>query len=171
MSSSYPAPPAPSVSAGPASAAPSTTQTQPTLSPRQQQPHHQFDNGALSGAFTESSTAATTAEAAAAAAAAAAAHQGLRALQAAPAVPGHAPSQSPVAPQYPAPMQHSPLSDTQFSPTPSIPLAQQPHKVTRLRRACDMCSQRKVKVSPLTQPRSPIPRAVGIMINLLGVLS
>lgn len=140
MSSSYPVPgpPASSGAAGAAGAAPTTPLTQPTLSPRQQPPHHhQFDNGAaLSSAFADS----------AAADAAAAAHQGLRALQAAPAVPGHAPLQSPVAHQYPPPL-HSPHSDQHYSPGTPIPLAQQPHKVTRLRRACDMCSQRKVKVS------------------------
>ena len=153
MSSSYPAPTASSGGAGAAGAAPTTPQTQPTHSPRQQpHPHHQFENGALSASFAESAAVAE------AEAAAAAAHQGLRALQAAPAVPGHAPVQSPVAHQYPAPMQHSPHDDANFSPATPIPLAQQPHKVTRLRRACDMCSQRKVKVRSSLPLRQILPR-------------
>jgi len=81
------------------------------------------------------------AEAAAAAAAVAAAHHGLQALQAAVAAPAPGQSLSPVTPQ-----QHA-LVDASFLPVGASPdgAAANP-KATRLRRACDMCSQRKVKV-------------------------
>ena len=80
----------------------------------------------------------------AAAAAVAAAHHGLQALQAAVAAPAPVPSPSP------ATSQHASLADASsylaannVGPSPGGgPNA----KATRLRRACDMCSQRKVKV-------------------------
>ncbi|KAK4149241.1 hypothetical protein C8A00DRAFT_19042 [Chaetomidium leptoderma] len=84
-----------------------------------------------------------------AAAAVAAAHHGLQALQAAVAAPAPGPSLSPVTPQ------HASLTDASAylagtvvpSPTGGAPNS----KATRLRRACDMCSQRKVKCDE-TQP-------------------
>lgn len=87
--------------------------------------------------------AADAAAAAAAAAAVAAAHHGLQALQAAVAAPTPGQSMSPVTPQHA-------LVDTSFLPVgPSSEGATPNPKATRLRRACDMCSQRKVKVRPV----------------------
>ncbi|EAQ92020.1 hypothetical protein CHGG_00255 [Chaetomium globosum CBS 148.51] len=88
----------------------------------------------------------------AAAAAVAAAHHGLQALQAAVAAPAPVPSPSP------ATSQHASLADASsylaannVGPSPGGgPNA----KATRLRRACDMCSQRKVKCDE-TQPCKP----------------
>ncbi|KAK3314158.1 hypothetical protein B0H66DRAFT_567850 [Apodospora peruviana] len=84
-----------------------------------------------------------------------AAHHGLQALQAAVAnptpTPGPPPLQSPVTPVYTTPGEPS----YQLSPN-GTPIAATPPnpKVTRLRRACDMCSQRKVKCNE-TQPCRP----------------
>lgn len=80
--------------------------------------------------------------AAAAAAAVAAAHHGLQALQAATAGPAPVPSPSPVT------AQHASLADSSYSAGggSASPTGVQNQKATRLRRACDMCSQRKVKV-------------------------
>lgn len=75
----------------------------------------------------------------AAAAAVAAAHHGLQALQAAVAAP-------PVAASTPV-LSPSPVGGSMPSPLNS--------KATRLRRACDMCSQRKVKVSA-SNPNRPL---------------
>lgn len=90
----------------------------------------------------------------AAAAAVAAAHHGLQALQAAVAAPGPAPTTTPVSSQ-----QHASLADPSYlTGTTNVGQPQlaggpnqkanspNPTKATRLRRACDMCSQRKVKV-------------------------
>lgn len=49
------------------------------------------------------------------------------------------PSQSPVTPQ------HAQMADTAFLAGTSVGMSPNV-KATRLRRACDMCSQRKVKV-------------------------
>jgi len=95
----------------------------------------------------------------------AAAHHGLQALQAAvaaPAVsPGPAPSNSPETPQYGThgeSLYRDPLYHIDRNGL--IPIAAPPSKVTRLRRACDMCSQRKVKVCqeqfPLVAIRSSV---------------
>lgn len=88
------------------------------------------------------------ATAVAAAAAAAAAHHGLQALQAAVQGPGPATVSGPMTPQYAVPGEVSSYlgsSATPIGPSPTNT------KQTRLRRACDLCSQRKVKVrlSPL----------------------
>lgn len=88
------------------------------------------------------------ATAVAAAAAAAAAHHGLQALQAAVQGPGPATVSGPMTPQYAVPGEVSSYlgsSTTPIGPSPTNT------KQTRLRRACDLCSQRKVKVrrSPL----------------------
>jgi hypothetical protein len=86
-----------------------------------------------------------------AAAAIATAHHGLQALQAAVAVPGSVSSQSTVT------SQHAPIVDGSYlggAPAAAAQGGAAPNhnpKATRLRRACDMCSQRKVKVRP---PRS-----------------
>ncbi|KAL2264052.1 hypothetical protein VTK26DRAFT_2838 [Humicola hyalothermophila] len=87
----------------------------------------------------------------AAAAAVAAAHHGLQALQAAVAAPAPVPSPNPVTPQH-APLQDASSLANVGGPVGSRPPAQpQNPKATRLRRACDMCSQRKVKCDE-TQP-------------------
>ena len=118
MSSSYPPPPA-------------TTTDAPTP-----------DQGQLHPQYTTDSAAA----AAAAAAAVAAAHHGLQALQAAVAAPTPGQSLSPVTPQHPS------LTDASYLNVAGSPVGPSPvggvanSKATRLRRACDMCSQRKVKV-------------------------
>lgn len=88
---------------------------------------------------------------AAAAAAAAAAHHGLQALQAAVAGPNPA-ATSPMTSQH-----AGSISDPSLNGNASVPgaaMASQPQKpkLTRLRRACDMCSQRKVKVSMSRPP-------------------
>jgi hypothetical protein len=86
---------------------------------------------------------------AAAAAAAAAAHHGLQALQAAVQSPGPATVPGPLTPQYAVPGEVSSYlasSATPIGPSPTNT------KQTRLRRACDLCSQRKVKV----RRRSPL---------------
>ncbi|KAK5654272.1 hypothetical protein OQA88_7448 [Cercophora sp. LCS_1] len=88
----------------------------------------------------------------AAAAAAAAAHHGLQALQAAVSGPGLAPTPSPVTPLY------SGSSDSYLPSSATAPPGQAGPKATRLRRACDMCSQRKVKARlpcDETQPCRP----------------
>ena len=81
----------------------------------------------------------------AAAAAVAAAHHGLQALQAAVAAPAPGPSPSPVTSHS----QHASLADPSYltgSDAGPSPGGGPNAKATRLRRACDMCSQRKVKV-------------------------
>ncbi|KAK0624318.1 hypothetical protein B0T14DRAFT_565598 [Immersiella caudata] len=85
-----------------------------------------------------------------AAAAAVAAHHGLQALQAAVGAPGPAPLPSPVTPQYAA---HGEPSYFSSNAPPAAASPSNP-KATRLRRACDMCSQRKVKCDE-TQPCRP----------------
>lgn len=78
-----------------------------------------------------------------AAAAAAAAHHGLQALQAAVQGPGPATVSGSMTPQYAVPGEVSSYlasSATPIGPSPTNT------KQTRLRRACDLCSQRKVKV-------------------------
>lgn len=89
------------------------------------------------------------ADAAAAAAAVAAAHHGLQALQAAVAAPAQpVPSSSPVTLQT-----HVSLAEASYlAATDARPASASGanSKATRLRRACDMCSQRKVKVRALT---------------------
>ncbi len=120
MASSYPPPP---------------PTTEATPDPAQQ--------GQLHPQYTTDSAAA----AAAAAAAVAAAHHGLQALQAAVAAPTPGQSLSPVTPQHP-----SSLTDASYLNVAGTPVGPSPvggvanSKATRLRRACDMCSQRKVKV-------------------------
>lgn len=86
------------------------------------------------------------------------AHHGLQALEAATAAVAATPS--PLAQQY-AQSASMHIADTQYAPmTPQQPvqngtsvtptsLQAAAQKVTRLRRACDMCSSRKVKVSCL----------------------
>lgn len=85
------------------------------------------------------------ADAAAAAAAVAAAHHGLQALQAAVAAPAQpVPSPSPGTLQT-----HVSLAEASYlAATDARPSSASGAnaKATRLRRACDMCSQRKVKV-------------------------
>ncbi|KAL1839251.1 hypothetical protein VTJ49DRAFT_1688 [Mycothermus thermophilus] len=90
------------------------------------------------------------AAAAAAAAAVAAAHHGLQALQAATAGPASGTSVAPPNSGASQPQQHAALTDASYLTTP--PSVQSPGpgrdptvnpKLTRLRRACDMCSQRK----------------------------
>ncbi|KAI1210092.1 uncharacterized protein F4807DRAFT_69613 [Annulohypoxylon truncatum] len=89
------------------------------------------------------------------------AHHGLQILQAAsaaPSTPGPDPAE--LAQQYAqsATMQ---MGDPQFAPPPPQPIdtsvAASPasQKVTRLRRACDMCSQRKVKCDESGPPCKP----------------
>jgi hypothetical protein len=96
------------------------------------------------------------ADAAAAAAAVAAAHHGLQALQAAVAAPAQpVPSPSPVTLQTHVSLaEASYLAATDAGP-PSASGANS--KATRLRRACDMCSQRKVKVRALAKPNLTSP--------------
>lgn len=87
------------------------------------------------------------------------AHHGLQALQAATDIPSSAAPGS-LTPSYSvAPSLASPLVDGQYvgmaTHSHSPPVQQQPQqnnnpKVTRLRRACDMCSSRKVKVCRLS---------------------
>ena len=84
----------------------------------------------------------------AAAAAVAAAHHGLQALQAAVAAPAPVPSPSPVTPHHAPLPDASSLGSAGTSLGPSNALSPHNPKATRLRRACDMCSQRKVKVCP-----------------------
>ncbi|KAH6614610.1 hypothetical protein B0J18DRAFT_304247 [Chaetomium sp. MPI-SDFR-AT-0129] len=90
----------------------------------------------------------------AAAAAIATAHHGLQALQAAVAVPTTTTSTGTMASQ-----QHAAMADASFlgganAAQGSPPGGAQNSKATRLRRACDMCSQRKVKCDE-TQPCRP----------------
>ncbi|KAI1424230.1 hypothetical protein F5Y12DRAFT_785536 [Xylaria sp. FL1777] len=88
------------------------------------------------------------------------AHHGLQALQAASAAP-MSPTSNDLAQQYAqsAAMQ---MGEPQFSSTLANPALASPvaashasHKVTRLRRACDMCSQRKVKCDESGPPCKP----------------
>ncbi|KAK3367908.1 hypothetical protein B0H63DRAFT_489982 [Podospora didyma] len=128
-----------------------------------QQPHqlsHYHENGLSSPDPVAAAAAAVTAATAAMAAAAQHQHQHqqqqqqhqhtLQALQAAVATPGPLPVQSPVTPNYATPIDPSYMSG---SGTPTAP-APTNSKATRLRRACDMCSQRKVKCDE-TQPCRP----------------
>ncbi|KAK4040425.1 hypothetical protein C8A01DRAFT_35567 [Parachaetomium inaequale] len=87
----------------------------------------------------------------AAAAAVAAAHHGLQALQAAVAAPAPGPSPSPVTSQHASLADPSYLTGSDAGPSPG---GSANAKATRLRRACDMCSQRKVKCDE-TQPCRP----------------
>ncbi|KAK4243678.1 hypothetical protein C7999DRAFT_44550 [Corynascus novoguineensis] len=86
----------------------------------------------------------------AAAAAVAAAHHGLQALQAAVAAPAPVPSTGTISSQ-----QHASIADASYLTGTNVgqptaaganSKANTNSKATRLRRACDMCSQRKVKV-------------------------
>jgi len=86
---------------------------------------------------------------------AAAAHHGLQALQAATLggaeSPGTSPSPGPGPSVYPplASPTPTPHSDQPFTPRNGVPAGAGSAAIrhTRLRRACDMCSSRKVKVS------------------------
>ncbi|KAH8900014.1 hypothetical protein GQ53DRAFT_790523 [Thozetella sp. PMI_491] len=89
---------------------------------------------------------------AAAVAAAAAAQHGLQALEAANALTSPPPMSNPVIPQFspptdasylPAGANGSPISQSGVPLTAPSPNSKQPHK--RLSKACDLCSQRKVK--------------------------
>ena len=125
--SSYPPPPAGAVSAGPIEHDPQP-HDQPLQSQVAQQPeplvHADFDDAAA---------------AAVAAATAAVNHHGLQALQVAVGS-GAPPMASPVTPQYSSSAEPTPFLASNGPPVSIAP------KATRLRRACDMCSQRKVKV-------------------------
>lgn len=86
-----------------------------------------------------------------------AAHHGLHALQAATlaGAPVSATSPGPAASVYPPLNSPPPHSEPQFSPHNGLSpnTAASAARQTRLRRACDMCSNRKVKVSfPSTSP-------------------
>ena len=134
--SSYPPPP------------PSTTDSSaaPTSDPAQQRADDDSLQGHAQQVHHAQFTSDSAAAAAAAAAAVAAAHHGLQALQAAVAAPTPGQSLSPVTPQHPA------LADASYlgvnvAGAPVVGASPVPNsKATRLRRACDMCSQRKVKV-------------------------
>ncbi|KAI0886594.1 uncharacterized protein GGS22DRAFT_158207 [Annulohypoxylon maeteangense] len=125
---------------------PSISASQPTTPHQQQQPTpQQQDYDSLPSPV---SVPATTV-----------AHHGLQVLQAttgAPSTPG--PDANELAQQYAqsATMQ---MGDHQFAPPPSIDtsITATPgsQKVTRLRRACDMCSQRKVKCDESGPPCKP----------------
>jgi hypothetical protein len=105
------------------------------------------DNGQVSP------TDSVDASGAAAAAAVAAAHHGLQALQAATALPN--PSPTPATQHYGAPYAMPPDGGMQTVEQKS---QAQKDKATRLRRACDLCSVRKVKVSvPLFQHQCTLP--------------
>lgn len=124
MSSSYPLPP-PSTNDG---ADPNPDTTQQGADAHAYPAHPQFITDA-------------------AAAAVAAAHHGLQALQAAVAAPAPVPSPSPVMPHHAAIPNASALGNAGPSVGLANPLSPvNPLKATRLRRACDMCSQRKIKV-------------------------
>ncbi|KAK1752897.1 hypothetical protein QBC47DRAFT_387331 [Echria macrotheca] len=126
--SSYPPPPSPSAGA----AAPPLHEPKHHASPPPSPRLHPYFDGAIDEADVQS---------VAVAAAQAVAHHGLQALQAAVSGP-------PVTPQYAA-------ADPSFLAGPSPPsLSQSNSKATRLRRACDLCSQRKVKCDE-TQPCRP----------------
>ncbi|KAK4136084.1 hypothetical protein BT67DRAFT_454823 [Trichocladium antarcticum] len=133
MSSSYPLPP-PSTNAG-ADPNPDTTQQGPDA--HAYPAHPQFITDA-------------------AAAAVAAAHHGLQALQAAVAAPAPvpSPSPSPVMPHHAAIPNASALGNAGPPVGLANTLSPVNPKATRLRRACDMCSQRKIKCDA-TQPCKP----------------
>ena len=94
----------------------------------------------------------------AAAAVAAAAQHGLQALEAANGLPSPPPMSNPVIPQF-SPAQDNPYLAAASNGSPltagiaslpadqASPVTKQPHK--RLSKACDLCSQRKVKVNTL----------------------
>jgi len=109
------------------------------------------------GAQPHSVYVAEAAATAAAAAAVAAAHHGLQALQAAVAAPPPGQSLSPVTPQH----QSLQVADASSYLGGGAAVGQPPAgaaanpKATRLRRACDMCSQRKVKVRSPSSPPHP----------------
>ena len=138
MASSYPPPP--TAGSGGISSPPTT---QPQLQPHSPHPlqavaHSQFDSNA----------------AVAAANAAVTAHHGLQALQAATAIPSPTSIQNSVLGQFAGP------ADPSYLPANGSPdlitgdLNTKNHKHTRLGRACDLCSQRKVKVWRYTFPAS-----------------
>ncbi|KAI1475895.1 hypothetical protein K445DRAFT_322932 [Daldinia sp. EC12] len=88
------------------------------------------------------------------------AHHGLQVLQAASAASA-GPDAADLAQQY-AQSATLQMDATSFSPplvppptTPSMPVTPATQKVTRLRRACDMCSQRKVKCDESGPPCKP----------------
>ncbi|KAK3901799.1 hypothetical protein C8A05DRAFT_34495, partial [Staphylotrichum tortipilum] len=148
--SAYPPPP-PSTNGGHGSTTPST----------QHQQHQQGPDGTQTQTHP-AYVADAAAAAAAAAAAVAAAHHGLQALQAAVAAPPPGQSLSPVTPQHPSlqvPDASSYLGGGVSVGAPPAGAAANP-KATRLRRACDMCSQRKVKCDE-TQPCRPC-RELGV---------
>jgi hypothetical protein len=97
----------------------------------------------------------------AAAAAVAAAHHGLQALQAAVAAPAPVPSPSSVTSQHASLADASSyLTGNDAGPSPGGgPNA----KATRLRRACDMCSQRKVKVR-ITSRRGEVATSTNLFL-------
>ncbi|KAK0648108.1 hypothetical protein B0T16DRAFT_324136 [Cercophora newfieldiana] len=141
---SYPPPATPGGGAPVAPAQHPEQQLAAQLDEHSQQPADasQFGDGALNASDAH--------RFAVAAAAAAAAHHDLQALQAAVGAPGPTAVSTPVTPQYAAHAEPSYLaSSTDLGSVPP------PHqKATRLRRACDMCSQRKVKCDE-TQPCRP----------------
>ncbi|KAK3302932.1 uncharacterized protein B0T15DRAFT_576383 [Chaetomium strumarium] len=134
MSSSYPPPP---------SSTPDNAE--PTVETAQQGADSGSQHAQIHPAFNADISAA---------AAIATAHHGLQALQAAVAVPGSVSSQSSVA------NQHAPVVDGSYLggvPAVAAEVRAPPNgnpKATRLRRACDMCSQRKVKCDE-SQPCRP----------------
>jgi hypothetical protein len=118
---------------------------------QQQQLHHPYEHHGLASPTSQATATAI-----------ATAHHGLQALQAVTGLPVSAPAL--VTPQYAvSPSLASPLLDGQYHSLPpghSPPVQQAPlqpsqqkpaQKVTRLRRACDLCSSRKVKVSSTSE--------------------
>jgi hypothetical protein len=137
MASSYPPPPSPPTSSAATAGAQQSTPARPlTPSDHHQQQPPQYDTGTPLSPVSQ-------------AAAAVAAQHGLQALQAATAA-----SAAHAATQY-APLPSPGHGETHYlagtnggtpahQQQPETPQSSQ--KATRLRRACDMCSQRKVKV-------------------------
>ncbi|KAI2635804.1 hypothetical protein GGS26DRAFT_604746 [Hypomontagnella submonticulosa] len=95
------------------------------------------------------------------------AHHGLQVLQAASAAPAAPDSAADLAQQYaqsatlqmgeahfPPPLP-APAGAPSIPPNPPMPASPATQKVTRLRRACDMCSQRKVKCDESGPPCKP----------------
>ncbi|KAK4113224.1 hypothetical protein N656DRAFT_648583 [Canariomyces notabilis] len=148
MSSSYPPPPA---------SVPDGTTSNSIDTPQQQQQGPEDEPHPIHPAFAAE---------AAAAAAVAAAHHGLQALQAAVADSASVPIASPATVASQQQQQHATLPDASpyladagASAGPSsspadIVTSAPPPRATRLRRACDMCSQRKVKCDEM-QPCRP----------------
>ncbi|KAL7619632.1 hypothetical protein AAE478_010173 [Parahypoxylon ruwenzoriense] len=139
--------PDPSTATGPEPVPPPAPAPQPQLQPQPTSPVHQQPQDEYHG--LPSPVAASTV-----------AHHGLQVLQAASAAPA-APDPSDLAQQY-AQSAAIQMGDPEFSP-PLATTTAAPHlvgmpasqKVTRLRRACDMCSQRKVKCDESGPPCKP----------------